>query len=130
MYTGARINELAQLRLVDITEHDGVAVLSINDEGDKRTKTPASRRKVPIHPLLVEAGFLEYHKLVCDEGWQRLFPELTRSNVSKNGYGKEPGRFFTKYRRAQGVSPEADRKKVFHSFRTTANSKLRFAQVP
>ncbi len=28
------------------------------------------------------------------------------------------------------VSREADRKKVFHSFRTTANTNLRFAQVP
>jgi integrase len=130
LYTGARINELAQLHVDDIGEHDGVTVLSINDEGDKRTKTPASTRKVPIHPRLVEAGLLEYHTLIHDEGWQRLFPELTKSKVDKNGYGKEPGKFFTHYRRAQGVSPEADRRKVFHSFRTTANSKLRFAQVP
>lgn len=130
LYTGARINELAQLHLDDISEHDDVPVLSINDEGDKRTKTPASSRKVPIHPRLIEAGFLEYHQLVRAEGWQRLFPELTRSNIPKNGYGKEPGKFFTKYRRAQGVSLDADRKKVFHSFRTTANSMLRFAEVP
>jgi hypothetical protein len=95
---------LAQLHVDDIGEHDGVTVLSINDEGDKRTKTPASTRKVPIHPRLVEAGLLEYHKLIRSEGWQRLFPELTKSNVAKNGYGKEPGRFFTKYRRRQGVS--------------------------
>ncbi len=130
LYTGARINELAQLHLDDISEHDGVPVLSINDEGDKRTKTPASTRKVPIHPRLIEAGFLQYHELVRTEGWQRLFPELTRSNIPKNGYGKEPGKFFTKYRRAQGVSLDADRKKVFHSFRSTANSMLRFAEVP
>jgi integrase len=130
LYTGARINELAQLHLDDISKLDGVPVLSINDEGDKRTKTPASSRKVPIHPRLIEAGFLQYHELVSAEGWQRLFPELTRSSIPKNGYGKEPGKFFTKYRRAQGVSLDADRKKVFHSFRTTANSMLRFAEVP
>jgi integrase len=130
LYTGARINELAQLHVDDVGEHDGVTMLSINDEGDKRTKTPASTRKVPIHPRLVEAGLLEYHEIIRSEGWQRLFPELTKSKVDKNGFGKEPGKFFTHYRRAHGVSPEADRRKVFHSFRTTANSKLRFANVP
>ena len=129
LYTGARINELAQLHVTDIADNDGVMILSINDEGTKRLKTTASRRKVPLHPLLIEAGLLEYHQLIVDEGWQRLFPELTKSQVAKNGYGKEPGRFFTEYRRRLGISPDADRRKVFHSFRTTANCKLRFAQV-
>ena len=67
--------------------------------------------------------------VIVSEGWQRLFPELTKSKVDKNGYGKEPGRFFTDYRRRLGISPDADRKKVFHSFRSTANCKLRFTEV-
>ena len=129
LYTGARINELAQLHITDIAEHDGVTMLSINDEGTKRLKTTASRRKVPLHPVLIEAGLLGYHQLIIDEGWQRLFPELTKSKVDKNGYGKEPGRFFTDYRRKLGISPDTDRKKVFHSFRSTANCKLRFTEV-
>lgn len=73
LYTGARINELAQLHVTDIADNDGVMILSINDEGTKRLKTTASRRKVPLHPLLLEAGLLDYHQLIVSEGWQRLF---------------------------------------------------------
>lgn len=130
LYTGARINELAQLHLGDVTEQDGIPILCIDDEENKATKNAASKRKVPVHRALIEAGFLEYHATIAAEGWTRLFPELTKSQVKKNAYGKEPSRFFTQYRRACGVSREKDRKKVFHSFRTTANSVLRYADVP
>jgi hypothetical protein len=61
------------------------------------------------------------------DGWTRLFPELSRSARAKDSHGKEMTRFFTKYRRDCGVSSDQDRVKVFHSLRTTANSKLRFA---
>jgi hypothetical protein len=114
----------------DITELDGVPVLRINDEGDKRTKTPASTRSVPIHPKLIAAGLLAYKDTTKAEGWHRLFPELTKSQTAKNGYGKVPGSYFTAYRRRMEVSPDVDRQKVFHSFRTTANSVLRRLEVP
>ena len=130
LYTGARINELAQLLVDDITELDGVPVVRINDEGDKRTKTPASTRTVPLHPALVAAGLLTYQLTIKAEGWHRLFPELTKSKVAKNAFGKEPSECFTAYRRSCDVSRDVDRKKVFHSFRTTANSMLRFRNVP
>ncbi len=130
LYSGARINELAQLLIDDVYEHEGVPALRINDEGDKRTKTPASIRTVPLHPALHAAGFLEYRNNIKAEGWTRLFPELTRSKVAKNAYGKEPSEYFTAYRRKCNVSREVNRKKVFHSFRTTANSVLRYRDVP
>lgn len=54
LYTGARINELAQLFLVDFQAQGDVQVISINDDGEgKRLKTKASKRLVPIHPELV-----------------------------------------------------------------------------
>ena len=130
LYTGARMNELAQLQVEDITELDDVPVLRINDEGDKRTKTPASTRTVPLHPALVAAGLLNYQAAIKAEGWHRLFPELTKSKIARYGYSKEPSERFTAYRRGVGVSPTVDRQKVFHSFRTTANSALRRLDVP
>lgn len=130
LYTGARINEIAQLDLADIGSQDEVDVIRINDDGNKRTKTAASVRTIPIHPSLIAAGFLVYRDTLLDEGWTRLFPELTRSTIGKYGYRKDPSEFFTQYRRACGVSTDEDRVKVFHSFRVTANSALRRQNVP
>jgi integrase len=130
LYTGARINELAQLLVDDIADLDGVPVVRINEEGDKRAKTTASTRTLPLHPALIAAGLLTYKASIKAEGWDRLFPELTKSKTAKNGYGKDPGSHFTAYRRRMGVSPDVDRQKVFHSFRTTANCALRYLNVP
>jgi integrase len=46
LYTGARLEELAQLHVEDIRKEDGILVLDINDKGDKRTKNKSSRRLV------------------------------------------------------------------------------------
>jgi integrase len=51
LYTGARINELAQLHVTDIAESDGVMIVNINDEGTKRLKTTASRNGEPRLPV-------------------------------------------------------------------------------
>ena len=55
LYTGARINELAQLHVDEIDEHDGVTMLSINDEGQLapwkllEPVAPAALRVPPWH---------------------------------------------------------------------------------
>jgi integrase len=59
-WTGARLNELHQLRRQDLAERDGVRGISIIDEGEHaegipmRMKNAASRRWVPLHPALSE----------------------------------------------------------------------------
>lgn len=129
-YTGARINEIAQLYVADIKDVDGIPAIDINDDDLKTTKNASSIRTVPIHPKLIEIGFLKYVKVIREEGYVRLFPEITKSSRAKDSFGKEPSRFFTKYRRACDVAPDVDRKKVFHSFRATSNSELRRMEVP
>jgi integrase len=74
LYTGARVRELAQLRHGDIKEveyadadgdmHKGW-FLSITEDTDDEglanaIKNDASERLVPIHPKLMELGFIEY----------------------------------------------------------------------
>lgn len=54
LYTGARIEELCQLHLTDIRKESGIWVLDINDNKEKRLKTPASKRLIPVHPKLIE----------------------------------------------------------------------------
>lgn len=49
LYTGARINEICQLRKKDIKRVDGVYFIDINVEDGKEIKNLSSIRKVPIH---------------------------------------------------------------------------------
>lgn len=76
LFTGGRLNELAQLYLADIKTTDGdTQYIDFNLEGadklnvddsdqppaaDKSLKTISSAREIPIHKSLVELGFLEY----------------------------------------------------------------------
>lgn len=142
LYTGARISEIAQLHLSDIREQDGVWLIDINDDDlRKQLKSESATRTVPIHPVLVGIGLLRYHAEVKAEGYDRMFPDLTRTNKAKDSFGADPSEFFTGYRRKLGVTSKTEtfnatiRKwtgrgtKVFHSLRDTANSKLRHAGV-
>lgn len=83
--TGARANELCQLRKSDIIDVNGHVCLSINDNhSDKVLKTPSAARIVPLHShLLLKSGFLEYIARFADD--ERLFPELTYAD---GGYSK------------------------------------------
>ncbi|CAD6562572.1 DUF6538 domain-containing protein [Paraburkholderia sabiae] len=142
LYTGARITEIAQLHLSDIRQQDGVWLIDINDDDlRKQLKSESATRTVPIHPVLVGIGLLRYHAEVKAEGYDRLFPDLTRTNKAKDSFGADPSEFFTGYRRKLGVTSRTETfcattskwigrgTKVFHSLRDTANSKLRHAGV-
>lgn len=57
-YSGARVGEITQLRREDIRYEKGVPVFRITPEaGTVKTKR---FRDVPVHPHLVEMGFLDY----------------------------------------------------------------------
>ena len=89
LWTGMRLNECVQLRSDDVAVLDGVDVILIraDEEGDKRLKTDASERFVPIHSELKKIGFPTYvrHKKLA--GNLRLFPDLPKG---KRGYYSDP----------------------------------------
>lgn len=61
LYTGARLEELGQLRRKDIKESDGLWYITITDEAEGASlKTHSSRRAIPIHPELCRLGFVDY----------------------------------------------------------------------
>ncbi len=63
VYTGARLNEVASLTPDDVKqdEDSGIWYFDITDEEEgKKVKTDAGKRIVPVHPKLIELGFLEY----------------------------------------------------------------------
>lgn len=122
-YTGARLNEIAQLDASDIIEEDGIPCFRFTDEGDeKRLKNLSSKRIVPVHPKLIELGFMEY----VSQQTNRLFPQL--SYHPKDGYGRNLGRWFNESllrKQLSITSPSL----VFHSIRHTVAQQLRNAQV-
>jgi len=53
LHTGARLNEIAQLRVEDIKDIDGIKCFYINEEHELKTlKNTNSMRYIPIHSAL------------------------------------------------------------------------------
>ena len=125
LYTGARLREIAQLDVADIRQEGDVWYLDINGDGpNKSLKTPAAKRRVPVHSELIRLGFLEW--VGAKPKGQRLFLSLTYN--TKEGYGRNLGRWFNTV-----VLPGLGMKEsglVFHSLRHTMVTRLAQAGVP
>lgn len=120
LLTGARISEIAQLQVADITLQDGIPVIQIVH----KTKTKAGRRIVPVHSLLLQAGLVDYVDRLIKQNEKSLFPEM---RVAFNKPGDAASKWFTRYRREAGI-PDTDKlgkEKVFHSFRHSFVTRLR-----
>ena len=66
LWHGARRNEIGHLLTSDIRKIDGIWIINIDGRvggGDgKKIKTAASRREIPLHPKLIEIGFLRWYR--------------------------------------------------------------------
>lgn len=94
LFTGARANEICQLHVEDVVDIDGIRCLNLtvfNTNGErvegKRVKTPSSERMVPLHPALIEGGFIEF--LESRKSQKMLFPDLSPGR--KNNYSRALG---------------------------------------
>lgn len=125
LYTGARLEEMSQLRPEDVVELDGIPAIRISFGEGQRLKNAGSERTVPIHPQLVEPlGFLRFVREARQRGDRRLYPELTKHT---NGYGDAVSKWFSRWLR--GEARIEDRRKVLHSFRHTVATRLSHADV-
>ena len=144
LFEGARLEEAGQLLVEDVKIEGGIPYFYItvidDEENDGRTashkraknpraslektlKTLASKRRVPIHRVLIEAGFLDFVARRRAAGDKRLFPKLKsyRDRWTKN-FSRWWARYQDKY---VSDAPE----KVFHSFRHTFIDAMR-AGIP
>lgn len=115
LFTGARVEELAQLLVRDVREVEGLGhFINISDEAPHaHLKNSSSRRRIPIHGILIACGFLDY--VVRQPKSGMLFPDLKPNHRGK--YGGYFSYFFSNYLRQKiGIT---DERKVFHSFRHT-----------
>ncbi|QEW07401.1 site-specific integrase [Nitrincola iocasae] len=137
MYTGMRVGEICQLQISDIhTEgkrwhgrvFDQPYIQVCAEHETQRVKNENATRKVPIHPRLIEIGFLDYVAFRKHEARrfedQRLFRHMRYESSSKwgrvisrwfNGDGEKAGGGY-KHRVLDTKDQDG---KVFHSFRHT-----------
>lgn len=129
LFTGARMEELGQLRPSDVqrlTYHDAdgaehaswfLRITTLSDEGEaeNQLKNEESERLVPVHAELKRLGFIEYVEGAKKAGHARVFPKLKPGAYDR--LTAKWGEWFGPYLRKEcGIS---DRRKVFHSFRHT-----------
>jgi integrase len=124
LFTGARQNELCQLYKSDIYQDSdsGIWVINLNDKSiDKKLKKRNHGRIVPVHPKLIELGFLKFVESINEE---RIFNELARM---RGGYQHSLSNWFNRTYRSQNhcdVGNRPNEKKNFHSFRHTVINQL------
>ena len=123
LYTGARLEELCQLKGQDFKVVDGWHYIDIHGEGDtqNRVKTPSSIRKIPVHSELINLGLLD---VVNKRSRECFLFNLKRINTN---LGHLPSKWFSGYKASLGL-PKGT--KVFHSFRHTLRDKLTLSGVP
>ncbi len=126
LHQSFRMSEICQLYTSDIKEVEGFLCFDITEEGveeaRKSVKNRSSCRKVPIHPKLIEIGFLRFveqrrRELNGKDG-------LLFSNVkyTANGkYNKSTSNWFNQRFKQNFISSEvqAVRRRDFHGFRHT-----------
>jgi integrase len=118
-----RLNEICQLYCADVRQEEEVWVFDVNDEEDKRLKNSSSRRRVPVHSVLIKLGFLEYLEEVSNNQTRRLWPHLKHY---RDGYAGHFSRWFQGFNmRYVTKNP----KRVFHSFRHCVGDALKQSGV-
>lgn len=120
LFTGCRVEEIAQLQRADVGDERGVPFLHIRGT----VKNENSIRRIPIHDVVLGLDFLEFCAL-RGKPTDQLFADLNRGALGKfsAAYSKRFGRFLDKI----GI---VERGKVFHSFRHLFKDRCRDAEIP
>jgi integrase len=137
LFLGARPNEMAQLHASDFKRtKKGTWYLDIEATADeeedrplppKTLKTGASRRKIPLHPELIQIGFVHFVGLHSKAGTgPRLFPDL-----KPDKYGNVAAYALKRFR--ESYLPNAiklEPRQSFYSFRHSWRDALRRINAP
>lgn len=136
-YTGARLEELAQLAVADIKQQDGIHRIHFQERYDgpdpgylRSLKNTSSNRLVPLHSALLQLGFLDFVDRQRAAGEVHLFPNMKWSETKKRDKSVKVSERFTGWWATYSRAIVPDKDKSFHSLRHTFVGRLRDAGVP
>ena len=115
-YTGARMNEICQLKPNDVTSK------AIHIRGDI-LKTENAKRSIPTHPKLIELGLLDW---VSECSGDRLFHEW---RPVKGSFSHAGSRWFSRNNPFRSNSRGGKAEVDFHSLRHTVATELKQAGI-
>jgi len=119
-----RENEICQLYVEDVKSEiistgEKVYYFDLNEQKDKHLKNENATRKVPLHPKIIELGFMKYYNSIKNKQ-ERLWDNL-RLHPTQKRYGTDYSKNFMKYFRLHVTK---EKNQVFHSFRHTVGGQL------
>ena len=91
IFSGMRTNEMCQLRLIDIKKQNNIWFIFIEDSEETKVKTENAIRKVPVHPQLIDLGFVDYVTTQKKSKRGRLFWELSED---RDGFASHVSRHY------------------------------------
>ena len=128
LFTGARLGEIAQLRLEDVRQEGDVHFIEIKNEPTKGQATKSGKDRIaPLHSTLIAIGFIDHvrsqRERAAKDGDHRLFPELQKNERDQSG---KASRFWRVYLERIGLKEAGDGFGA-HSFRHGLADQLRLA---
>jgi len=122
--SGMRQNEICQLYIEDIKSEiistgEEVFYFDLNEDQDKHLKNDNAYRQVPIHPMLIELGLMDYINEV-KKTHHRLWPNLELHPVEKR-YGTLYSSRFSTFFRGHITT---EKNQVFHCLRHNVSTQL------
>lgn len=130
LYQGMRINEICQLYCDDILEIAGIPCIRITANparkqivekpDNKRLKNESSRRTIPIHPTLLQLGFLDFVEDRRKRKYTRVWQNLKTPAVDyyKRNYSHYMSKWYCGTFRKNHIKIDPELK-PFHSLRHT-----------
>lgn len=124
-YTGARVNEITQARACDIQFVENFWCIEITPEAG--TQKTQEKRLVPLHPHLIQQGFLAFAQTKRDE--QPLF--ALKSTKAKTTPSELVGAHLGKWVRKLGIrdTDVAPNHGWRHRFKTEARTHIQDARI-
>ncbi|BCB19205.1 DUF6538 domain-containing protein [Bosea sp. ANAM02] len=119
LLTGARLEEMAQLRAAWFVRRDGVEVIDLHEA---KVKNPHNKRYIPLHRDLLDLGVLDHVR----RSPERLFPEL-KYRASAESWSSA---ISMKLNREIDAALGTDRRLTVHSLRKTFEHAAYVVGVP
>jgi integrase len=119
-YTGARLEELAQLARANVRQLDGTWIVEIDDLDGRHVKTADSVKQLPLHPAIRD----DFVAWVKSRAGKRVFASFVAD--AKGRYANGASNSFGRLMDRAGLS---DPRLVFHSLRHTLKREMSNARI-